>query len=302
MDELNNKCAPSKNYTDGSCFTLESLKNIANKYNEINEDKIIINDDKSMMVKQLENKLSNECSTQTCWLKLDIVKELKNEEINVNTFRPIGPKGKYEWLSTTHINDVVSQYHNKYPEFLFLGAVPYDFEDLPILGISTINFDNLKSKNKTKIGMVINLDEHYKNGSHWVALYTDLIKKQIYFFDSYGKKPNKRIRKFVNKIVNYLYNSNENKNISIGSLLKYINKIENIKKKKKYMNLLANKLNNYDIRYNKIRHQFDNSECGVYSMNFILRLVKGETFDYITNNITLDDDMNECRNTYFRKN
>ena len=58
-------------------------------------------------------------------------------------------------------------------------------------------------------------------------------------------------------------------------------------------------LKDFDIRYNKIRHQFKNSECGVYSMNFIIRLLNGESFNAITQNITKDDDMNECRKVYF---
>ena len=45
--------------------------------------------------------------------------------------------------------------------------------------------------------MVINLDTHDKGGSHWVGLYTDLLKKQIYFFDSYGHKPEKEIKNFM---------------------------------------------------------------------------------------------------------
>ena len=59
-------------------------------------------------------------------------------------------------------------------------------------------------------------------------------------------------------------------------------------------------LNNYDVRYNKIRHQFKNSECGVYSMNFIIRLLHGESFDNIVENVTKDKDMNTCRQVYFR--
>ena len=58
--------------------------------------------------------------------------------------------------------------------------------------------------------------------------------------------------------------------------------------------------NNYDVRYNKKQHQFKNSECGVYSMNFIIRLLNGETFDNIIGNITKDEAMNECRQVYFR--
>ena len=54
-----------------------------------------------------------------------------------------------------------------------------------------------------------------------------------------------------------------------------------------------------DLQYNQIQHQFGNSECGVYSINFILRLVKGELFESITKNITKDDDMNLNRKKYF---
>ena len=56
----------------------------------------------------------------------------------------------------------------------------------------------------------------------------------------------------------------------------------------------------YDVRFNKIQHQFKNTECGVYSINFIIRLLGGETFDDIVNNITNDDKMNACRKTYFK--
>ena len=58
--------------------------------------------------------------------------------------------------------------------------------------------------------------------------------------------------------------------------------------------------NDFDIRINKIQHQEGDSECGVYSMNFIIRLLRGETFDEITNNITKDKNMMECRKSYFR--
>jgi hypothetical protein len=54
------------------------------------------------------------------------------------------------------------------------------------------------------------------------------------------------------------------------------------------------------IKFNQNRHQFKNSECGVYSINFILRLLKGETFENICSNITTDDQVNKCREVYFR--
>lgn len=178
------KCAPSKKYSDGSCFTIESLKKIALNYNKINSNKIDLNLPKNELVDELEKKLKNKCSDQICWLRLDIVKELDNTDIDTNTFRPKGPSKKYEWLSTTHINDTITQYQEVYKNFLFLGAVPLDFEDLPVLGLKHLNFADLETQGKNKIGIVINLDEHWKDGSHWVGLFTDLHKNQIYYFDS----------------------------------------------------------------------------------------------------------------------
>ena len=47
MANKNDKCAPSKKFENGSCFSLESLKLIASKYNEKNKsNNIIISEDK----------------------------------------------------------------------------------------------------------------------------------------------------------------------------------------------------------------------------------------------------------------
>jgi len=294
MDE---KCAPSKKFKDGSCFTLEALKKIAENYNKNSGgDKIPISNDKEKLVKNLENKLKNKCDEQTCWLRQDFVEAINDENIKTdikeNTFRPEGPVKKYEWLSTTDINDVVNQYQAKYKDFMFLGAVPADFEELPVLGLNDLDFDQLEKEGKTKIGMVINLDEHDKGGSHWVALFTNLKEGQIYYFDSFGKKPYKRTKKFINKITKHIYKNKYNKNINMTDTM---NKL-----KKGGSDPVIKNLNKMDIRYNTKQHQFNNSECGVYSINFVVRLVGGETFDEITNNITKDDQMNECRKSYFR--
>ena len=289
MDE---KCAPSKKFKDGSCFSLKSLKLIAENYNKSNKDKISISDDKSVLVNSLEKKLNDKCSEQTCWLRLDFVKAMEDPEILENTFRPEGPSKRYEWLSTTDINDVVAQYQSKHKDFLFLGAVPADFEELPILGISNIDFAELEKEGKHKIGMVINLDEHDKGGSHWVGLFTDLEKGEIYYFDSFGKKPYKKTRKFINKIVKYIYKKKYNSPLKINYIIEKFKGGNDDK--------VVKNISNLDIRYNTKQHQFNNSECGVYSINFVVRLVGGETFDDIANNITKDPKMNECRETYFR--
>ena len=119
---------------------------------------------------------------------------------------------------------------------------------LSYFNISDLDFDKQIKKNKKRLGMVINLDEHDKSGSHWVGLFTDLVKKQLYFFDSYGHKPDKQIKTFMKKVAKYF-----NKDIDLS---------ESINR------------GDHDIKYNKIRHQYKGSECGVYSMNFIIRLLE----------------------------
>ena len=51
---------------------------------------------------------------------------------------------------------------------------------------------------------------------------------------------------------------------------------------------------------NRTRTQFANSECGVYSMNFILHLIMGDSFKDTTENIIKDDVMNSRRNIFYR--
>jgi len=308
------KCAPSKKYSDGSCFTLESLKILANAYNEYissipnnkntkntkitniaNITKITITDSKKDLVNELTNRISSCGHNQLCWLDESWVKKTKNYEILKNTFRPKGPQGRFKWLSTTNINEIMLQYHEKYNDFIFLGAVPLDFEELEPLGIKKLDFDELINSGTNKIGFVINLDEHWKRGSHWVALYADLSKDTIYYFDSYGYKPKKKISKFVKKIAMWCYKRH------ILKIKKNDKKDDNLDTETEFMKASKNKYENIlNIKYNKIRHQFKNSECGVYSVNFILRLLNGESFDQICNNITLDDKVNECRKVYFR--
>lgn len=298
------KCAPGKTYENGSCFTQEALKKIAINYNKKNKNKIDINLSKPELVKELDDRLSNKCDEQTCWLRLDIAKAL-DEDIVDNTFRPEGPEKKYEWLSTTHINDVISQYQEVYDDFNFLGAVPLDFDNLPVLGIKKLNFEELINDGKTKVGLVINQDEHWKSGSHWVGLFIDFNKNAIYYFDSVGSPPLKLTKKFITRVVKFMYSRKYKEELSVNNVLKIFKNLKEVSQDKlnsfidtkKY---LKNLINEFDIRYNNIQHQFDNSECGVYSINFIINLAGGKSFEDVINNVTKDEVMNQNRKIFFR--
>lgn len=278
-----NKCAPHIKFDNESCIPLDLLVEMAKAYNiknRNNQIKLQTNYEilnapkyKQYLLEQFREKLKNKCSTQQCWIEQDFIKnmnDLAQLQLTKNTFRPKGPQGKFEWLNTLNINDVLSQYQNKYPEFLFLGAVPIDFDYCPYYPhVKNLNLKKLYDKNIYKIGIIFNLDEHDQPGSHWVGLYADSKKGEIYFFDSYGIKPEYRIRKLIRRMSEHLVE---------------IHKV---------------KPNELKIEYNDIRHQYGDSECGVYSVNFIERMLEGESFKQLSEKKTSDATINQMRKKYF---
>ena len=55
------------------------------------------------------------------------------------------------------------------------------------------------------------------------------------------------------------------------------------------------------LKRNDKRHQYKGSECGVYSINFIERMLNGDKFEDISNSKIPDDVINKKRNIYFYK-
>ena len=52
--------------------------------------------------------------------------------------------------------------------------------------------------------------------------------------------------------------------------------------------------------FNNVRFQYKNSECGVYSMYFIISLLNGQKFKDFIKNIIDDDTINKLRYKYYR--
>ena len=272
-----NICAP---FTDGgtTCFTKRALLNILKSWNNYYPDnKIVYNkDNKSNLWGKINEKLNNKCNNDYCWTEQEFLNTSK-ENLRKEYFKPHMPEkwqsNFNEWLNTLDINKVMKQYEKKYDDFIFIGAVPMDFDkkinpgECVIDELCNVNVKDLIKQNKTKLGIVFNLDNHDEDGSHWVSFFCKFGNSDthIYYFDSYGIKETKEIRKLINRI--------KEQTTKMG--------------------------NPTHIHINKIRHQFKNSECGIYSLNFIIRLLNNESFDSITNNITKDDEMQNNRNNYF---
>lgn len=314
------KCAPGITYDGISCIDLQILIEMAHTYNEMadnsskigrtklgsSDNKIILypqletlspRNYKKYLVKHFKMKLDND---QRKWFKHTYMKNLNKIhrlELEKFTIRPSfkDPDSRFKWLSTSDINDVLNQYEMKYNDFFFLGTHPRDFnevsvikkciidgntiysfhaeklvskqEDVSYIPFSEIEFDDIEKAGKHRLGMVFNTSESDGSGEHWNALYADLKKKQIYFFDSYGVEPCRETRQFMNRIAKYLISRDNSTKIT--------------------------------VEHSKTQHQQLNSECGVYSMVFILRMLRGDSFANVCSKRMADKLVNKCRNKYF---
>lgn len=265
-------CAPGVTPSDGSCFDLASLKKIAAAFNSGRpaSEQIQFNSrtPKRQLWESIRQKLSNVCQNEWCWIDQGFVKGLGDSKIEKMTFRAPRPKGDYDWLTTGDIHQVMKQYEEEHPDFIFFGPVPIDFQVVNE-ELRHINVAQLYRKGKRQLGIVFNLDPSYKPGSHWVGLYANLDDKVVSFFDSYGIKPCNQIQALMGVIA--------------GSYRDF----GNPKKK-------------FTININTHRHQYANTECGVYSMYFIVQSLKGKGFQEIVSQTILDEEMHGYRNVFFR--
>ena len=260
--------AGAKTSYNYSCFTLKDLKNMALMVNKKYNSNINIKDytakDKARLLKDIHYALK--CGNMS--LDMCIIKNYNQDfqKAIKKNFKPKSPKGEQEWLSSVDIYDVMEQYMHKFPSFMFLGPVPIDFSDYSN-ALSRINLKKLK-KSKKHIGIVFNTDPSYKSGEHWISMFIDLNNKTICFFDSVGENPPKEVKQFMNKIIKQAK--------GLGIKLKQI--------------------------INDKQHQKLDTECGVFSLHFIISRLEGKSCDYINNNIIKDKEMNKYRKKYFRPN
>ena len=165
----------------------------------------------------------------------------------------------------------MKQYEDVYDDFKFIGPVPIDFDlknkfnSCVVSNLCKINVKNLIDNNIMKLGVIFNLDKHTQSGSHWIAMFMNLNKDIIGYWDSYGYKPPDEVCVLMKKL--------------------------KIQSKKNGFNP--------KIKINKIRHQFKGTECGVYSMHFIIEQLKGRNYNEITQNVINDDSMWKNRKKYF---
>ena len=272
-------CSVNSSGLGYTCYSKPVLYKIKESWNKKHPENKIISNDPYIIWKSLRSvmKHKHSCKRESCWLKHLCIKEGLPANIYDLTFSPEMPKSwlenPNEWLSSLDIIKVMKQWEQRYKCFKFMGPSPIDYDTHKMFGecvwdeLCKFNLKNhLKNKNK-KIGVIFNLDPHYKSGSHWVAVFMNDIKKTIYYFDSYGDKPHSQIKKFINMIIS--------QSREIGETYKYLE--------------------------NKKRHQFGNSECGMYSMYFITQMLQNKCFEKFQKRVVTDAYMLKLRKKFFNK-
>jgi len=273
-------CSPKdKNeINDFTCYTDKSLFKLRDKWNLRHPDVKIVSNEPKEIHDLLKNYLSYVCNKESCWLKQK--GEFGNlEEEFKESFAPESPteweKNPNEWLSSLDIIKVMKQYEKAYKCFDFIGPSPIDFDKRKLYGecvweeLCNFNLEGQIKKGKTKIGIIFNTDPHNKPGEHWISMFINIKKKQIFFFDSVGNTAPKEIMKFVEKIKSQGQNMNPKMNFT------------------------------YDENH-PVEHQYGNTECGIYSIFFIVHMLEDKMTDnYLKTHILKDEYMQKFRKVYF---
>ena len=266
-------CAPSIDVKGKfkTCYSQESLMKIVN---ELKNEKNLQYNGKGKSKKQLwdfiQKQFHAQCKNkELCWKKQNVVKKLKDAEINRYTFKPEYPvdwkQDKHTWLNTYDILKVMKQYEKKHDGFKFMGVVPSDCPTRVYCELSNLDIKKMNEDNINTIGIVYNLDVSTGPGTHWVAMFIE--GNEIDYYDSYGSLPTEHIHNFILKLK------------------------DNFRK------------NNMEpvVIYNDRRHQYGGSECGMYSMNFILERLNGVSMYDISQRKISDENMNKLRELLYSK-
>lgn len=206
------------------------------------------------LVSVLSKNLGCKKGDSRCIIEKAPLPEKEKKELLSTWFRPPVPSewnGNMKmWLSSEDIETVMKQYEKAYPHFRFLGVVPIDFtapdpyvnDEKKCMNqqFCVVNLQEEREKGRKILGAVFNMDPHFKDGSHWIALAVDLERNCVCYFDSYGMRPPVQVQRYM-----------------------------------RYLTLQEPKLT---LQRNGRRFQFSHSECGTYCIYFLIRLIMGESF------------------------
>jgi hypothetical protein len=262
-----NPIVEDKTISDETCYTPDILLRIRDEYNKNHSRKEQIKTKKPKKVWEILKKRLHTCEKEDCWLK-EIKDDTLRKQIDEYIFAPDSPpewkQNPNEWLSNFDILNVLNQYEKKYKNFDFLGPAPIDFDkkirgyqgDCVTFELCKFSLKNHVDKNVNKIGIIYNTDKHNQGGSHWISMFIDLEEKFIYYFDSVGHDIPSEISIFKDRVI-------------------------------KEATTLTPPLQLDFYKNYPTSHQQSNTECGMYSLFFIITMLTGKT--EFSNNMSMKE-------------
>lgn len=227
--------------------------------------------------KTLETNLGVEPKNEHTFLMALPFSQEEKEKLAKQYLRPRQPdewkSDPDKWLDSLNIENVMKQYEEARPDFEFMGPYPIDFaapdpyqaggtsKKCLINEVCELRVSEALQNGTKYIGIIYNLDPHFKGGSHWVATFIDIPKHTCHYFDSYGLFPPKQIEKFMRWITT-----------------------QDPKMK---------------LNYNGRQFQKHDTECGMYSLYFIIRMLSGDNFRSFTRQSPPDAEMLKLRHWIF---
>jgi hypothetical protein len=280
LNKLN--CSPyskNKNKNNFTCYTSDFLLKLKKRWNQRHPDVNIQTNDPKKIHEQLSVLLNSICDNELCWMK-QISNEEKNEKWD-EFFSPKMPikwkKNPNEWLSSVDITNVMQQYEKAYPCFSFIGPSPIDFDEMENAKqcvwdeLCHFQISNFIKDKKKKIGIIFNTDKHDKSGEHWISLFIHIPKKYITFFDSVGNTSPAEIKHFVKRI--------QKQGLELNPPIHFT----------------------YDENH-PVEHQYGNTECGMYSLFFIIHLLEDKlSKEYFKTHILKDKYIERYRTIFFNQ-
>lgn len=250
---------------------------LRNKWNERHPDDQIASRNPQEVWQALRQKLARVCKNEACWLRREFARDLP-ASVASYTFAPQSPavweKKPSTWLTSTEIEEVMKHFEHRHKDFLFLGASPIDFDkrlahnECVWADLCAFDVARAERDGHSKAAVVLNLDPHYKGGSHWVALWMQFGKQPMAaYMDSYGQPPPAEVGTFLERVASQL--------AATGRTLSAF--------------------------YVPTQHQRGGSECGMYSLYFIVSVLTGEhTPESFASERIPDNKVRALRDVYFR--
>lgn len=152
-----------------------------------------------------------------------------------------------EWVSSDDIDKLETRFEKVFKGYKHVGTFPIDFDkhtktcQCLVSTLCSMNIRTLYEKGYHQLGLVFNTDKSTGPGQHWFAVFCDLRPDLVYprmtYFDSYAHKPEPEIQTLM-------------------------------KRWKTQWDATHIHSKPMRLTYNGTRHQFEDSECGLYSLYF----------------------------------